>query len=336
MHSFPSYTTLPQCIFNGVEVPPPALPAGTEPNIRYTEEDIHLFYSNDYLNTNSGKGKIEMDFNFNIDDFASLPTTGPRPDYALLITVDADGHCGKYDTTDTHSEYYGKFGDVLYATPNAIYNPANHHISTPTSLQNTAFNPASIKTKPPSNTQKGLLEIITDITKFCAPYYKQESSRCDQDICVGELSFCVEIQAVMCQRKLDFVDVSVLIDFDLTTECDTDDCKEVVLQRARVIDEDERDEKIGKVECRPCKYDAGKNFLTVTQGQKVDTCIDMLTTGVCIRKINQLTFNIRQNQYTTSSYCVIKDDRKDCLFLSGPISYNPTTVSGLDGNGMSF
>jgi hypothetical protein len=49
-------------------------------------------------------------------------------------------------------------------------------------------------------------QVLID-THFCPPVYKEKEECGDE--CEGTLQFCVEIQAIICDTKMDFVDVAV-------------------------------------------------------------------------------------------------------------------------------
>jgi hypothetical protein len=258
------------------------------PNIEYAPKFPGSKIETDY--SEDATHNIVMDFSFNADDIGDFVA---KTEFAVVITENRGGEenpCGK----DTD----GKFGYVLYASEGALVN-GNHDTDPEDEDLLEIFN-AWIETT--SDQTSGQIFMTTNVENFCAPVYQETNKNCpNEEFCKGKLSFCVEIQAIICDAKMDFVDVAVDITFDLQVECDG--CgPDVILTRADPII-DHGHTQIGEIECSLCD----ESNSMITQGEVIDACIFMLTPGACVRKIHYFDFSVKKTQFDTRTRCVIPD-----------------------------
>jgi hypothetical protein len=246
---------------------------------------------------------IKMYFTYNGDQLNGVDTN-----FEVIISENREGDCGK--------DSKGKFGYILFKSDKAIVDES-YDEPTPVAFQ--GIFSADVTSNMGDTEVK--LSINTNVDKFFYPIYEEYNDNCNADICFGKLKFCVELQAQICDSKMDSVDVSVAINLDLQVQCD--ECgPDVVLTRANVI-EDVGHTEIGQVECKPCDYEKD-GVLPFKQGEAVEACIEMLTEGACVRKIHFLNFVVEKPGQSTI-YCVVSNDpalQRYCTFLIG-VGSNP-------------
>jgi len=177
-------------------------------------------------------------------------------------------------------------GQVIANTPGAIF--ADAYINPTVQV----FDLSLFNDGPTS--EQILLEFDANLTNFANPFFNQT------DFCsnsaggppgfngeynnetnptgqyCGLLTYCVEFQSLYCGIKVDFVDVVVEIELDLTLDCD--DCSVVTLVRD-APENDGADDQLGDgIKCYVCDDPVDPEY---TQGDVIEACFDPVSRLLC-------------------------------------------------------
>jgi len=171
-----------------------------------------------------------------------------------------------------------------------------------------------------TNAATPVLTLDTPFENFGDPIYFQDFE-CSDTIggstnggTCGLLAFCVEMQVLVCDKKIDFVDMEVQVEFNLDETCDT--CFDVREVRDAPV-EDGVDEDPLEIKCVSCTGDDTVNsvttetggattrtILTVNQDDQIDVCLQIKDKAefgpdgsVCIASIEDLDFEINGQDY---------------------------------------
>ena len=113
----------------------------------------------------------------------------------------------------------------------------------------------------------------------------------------GYLNICVELQVLVCDVKLDFVDVHVNVGFKLKEDC-ASDCLDVKEVRADPINDELGPLDFVNIKCEPCGV---ADAVTITQGTQVDACLKIINSGAvqgtCILSIDEFDFVLGTKTY---------------------------------------
>jgi hypothetical protein len=159
------------------------------------------------------------------------------------------------------------------------------------------------------------LKIATPLTSFRPEFYKQKDS-CSDDVGIDEnptdeacglLQFCVEFQAVLCGKKVDFVDVYVEIELDIQVSCE-ENCVDVKLQRGSQSSAKDDADAGYPIACVVCGED-DPSYFTIEQGETMEACIEFLDNvpdGACIVEILEYGLSVELPNGTDVTYTILE------------------------------
>jgi len=144
------------------------------------------------------------------------------------------------------------------------------------------------------------LAFVANLTQFANPFFNQTDLCSDSagagasggfngeynnetnptDQYCGLLTYCVEFQSIYCGIKVDFVDVVVEIELDLTLDCD--DCSDATLVRD-APENDGADDQLGDgIKCYVCDDPVDPEY---TQGDVIEACFDPVRLFVLLDRL---------------------------------------------------